>query len=290
MIIVKEISELKNHPKNAEIYQDEKVDDLVLSIGQYGLKEPITINPQNLIISGHRRVQALRQLNEKHVQCRVMEFKTPEDELVFLITQNEYRVKTNEEKIREGALLEEIESLRAEARMKAGIPPSGLIETGRTRDVVAKKIGLSGETYRKGKTVIQAIDKLKEKNPEKAAMLQKELRQSISKAAVIAGNKKTHASPKPSPGSIETTYAATLLAVQGLKNTLALLNKTKSRFTARCVIDLIGEIENMLAYFETWKPANTRPCTEKGCTGGAVITPQGHSVKCPVCMGGRVPG
>lgn len=57
-IILKKISELKNYTKNARTHDRKQLDDLVDSIKAYGFTLPIEIGEDNVIISGHARVQA----------------------------------------------------------------------------------------------------------------------------------------------------------------------------------------------------------------------------------------
>jgi len=57
------IASIKPHPLNESIYgeiTEEDVADLIQSIEDVGLLEPIVINSRNQCISGHRRIQACR--------------------------------------------------------------------------------------------------------------------------------------------------------------------------------------------------------------------------------------
>ena len=56
------VSEIKPHPKNSEIYDLSNINDLVLSIDEVGLLQPIIINRNNQILSGHRRFKAIKIL------------------------------------------------------------------------------------------------------------------------------------------------------------------------------------------------------------------------------------
>ena len=56
------INLLKTCPINSEIYRDSDVGDLVNSIGEVGLLQPIVVTPENIIISGHRRFKAIQSL------------------------------------------------------------------------------------------------------------------------------------------------------------------------------------------------------------------------------------
>ena len=56
------INQLKTCSINAEIYRDSDVGDLVNSIGEVGLLQPIVVTPGNLIVSGHRRFKVIKSL------------------------------------------------------------------------------------------------------------------------------------------------------------------------------------------------------------------------------------
>ena len=62
MSMIIPINLLKTCPVNSEIYRDSDVGDLVNSIGEVGLLQPIVVTPDNTIISGHRRYKAMQSL------------------------------------------------------------------------------------------------------------------------------------------------------------------------------------------------------------------------------------
>ena len=57
-------NQLKTSPINSEIYRDSDVGDLVNSIGEVGLLQPIVVTPENIIISGQDRKST--RLNSSH--------------------------------------------------------------------------------------------------------------------------------------------------------------------------------------------------------------------------------
>ena len=65
------INLLKTCPINSEIYRDSDVEDLVNSIGEVGLLQPIVVTPHNLIVSGHRRFKAIQSLGWTEVEVEV---------------------------------------------------------------------------------------------------------------------------------------------------------------------------------------------------------------------------
>ena len=72
----KSIRHLKPHPLNSDIYQLSGIDDLAGSIDQVGLLEPLVVNTKNQVISGHRRLQAIKQLGWKSVEVIVRKYTT----------------------------------------------------------------------------------------------------------------------------------------------------------------------------------------------------------------------
>ena len=90
------ISSLKHHPKNKEIYSLSSIDELMESISEVGLLQPLTIDTRNQVISGNRRFESIKRLGWNEVEVIVREVKEDEEELL-LIHFNKQRVKTNRE-------------------------------------------------------------------------------------------------------------------------------------------------------------------------------------------------
>ena len=65
------ITDIKPHPKNSEIYDLSNIDDLVESIKEVGLLQPLIINKYNQILSGHRRFESIKRLGWKEVNVEV---------------------------------------------------------------------------------------------------------------------------------------------------------------------------------------------------------------------------
>ena len=77
------VNQLQTCPINSEIYRDSDVSDLINSIQEVGLLQPIVVTPDNLIVSGHRRFKAIESLGWSLVECEVKEIS--EDELAVHI-------------------------------------------------------------------------------------------------------------------------------------------------------------------------------------------------------------
>ena len=59
------VSSLHHHPLNEQLYNLSDIDTLTNSIKEVGLLEPLVVNKKNEVISGNRRLEALRKLRYK---------------------------------------------------------------------------------------------------------------------------------------------------------------------------------------------------------------------------------
>lgn len=161
--LLKSPKDLKPHPLNKEIYGEEIADpDLVESIRNKGILETLVIRDDNVILSGHRRWLAAKALNLEKAPCRVLSFSDPLDEEETLIEFNRQREKTFSQKMKESDHLLVIERERAKERQGTRTDlniPATLPESGDSRDIVADKVGMSGRTFDKARTI---WDKAKE--------------------------------------------------------------------------------------------------------------------------------
>ena len=103
-IIRMDVKKLKPHPINQTIYDYDKKqqDELKKSIELNGLLEPITIDNKYFVMSGHRRLEAIKQLGWIDVDCRLSYFENP---MISLVELNRYRKKTSKEILRESEIL-----------------------------------------------------------------------------------------------------------------------------------------------------------------------------------------
>lgn len=69
-IITKKINEIKPYEKNPR-KNDEAVEYVANSIKEFGFKVPIIISKDNVIVAGHTRYKASKQLGLKEVPCIV---------------------------------------------------------------------------------------------------------------------------------------------------------------------------------------------------------------------------
>ena len=139
-----ELEHLHADERNSQIYSTGDIESLAASIEAHTLIEPPTVrdlmNGEYVIISGHRRVLALRKLVEEghtefsRIQVAVVIDNDDESVALKLIAANaETRVLTNAEKLAQAQEYMRVMSLYKD---RVNLP-------GKVRDIVAKKMKMS---------------------------------------------------------------------------------------------------------------------------------------------------
>ena len=131
---------------------------LATNISELGLLSPILVNKQHQLLAGERRLTACRELGWTDIPAIIMETADAERELAVEFAENRYRKDFNmEEVVDTGIRLERILSVKAQERIKAGKsdPSQNSDEgSGRTDDAVSNNLGMSRDTYRKMKYIV----------------------------------------------------------------------------------------------------------------------------------------
>ena len=86
-IIEKKVTELIPYEKNPR-KNDEAVQYVANSIKEFGFKNPIIVDKNNVIVCGHTRLKAAKQLNLKTVPCIMADDLTEEQIRAFRIADN----------------------------------------------------------------------------------------------------------------------------------------------------------------------------------------------------------
>ena len=84
------VSFINPNPTNDEIYDQTDLSSLVKSISDNGLLEPLVVKSDGTLLSGHRRLAAVKILGWDEVDVRIVDVET---EVVALIEYNRYRTK-----------------------------------------------------------------------------------------------------------------------------------------------------------------------------------------------------
>lgn len=141
---------------------------LVANISELGLLYPIIVNKQYQLLAGERRLTACRELGWTDIPAIIMDTADAERELAVEFAENRYRKDFNREEIVDaGVQMERIESIKAEERristqnnnaaksVKAEVENFPHQEVGKTRDIVAHRLGISGKQYERMKFIVE---------------------------------------------------------------------------------------------------------------------------------------
>ncbi|MEN8805708.1 MAG: DNA methyltransferase [Wenyingzhuangia sp.] len=133
------VSSLKHHPKNKDIYELSSIDQLIESIKDVGLLQPLIIDTKNQVISGNRRLKSIRILKWEEVDV-IQRKVNKEDEEKLLIHYNKQRIKKYKELLNEYFTLVSIHQKGQGRRTDLTSVKSDI---GSSRDLVAKMMGVS---------------------------------------------------------------------------------------------------------------------------------------------------
>tara|TARA_A100001015_G_scaffold317947_1_gene436305 strand:- start:39 stop:1814 length:1776 start_codon:yes stop_codon:yes gene_type:complete len=98
------ISDIKPNPINDEIYTQTDLSTLKQSLELNGQLEPIVLNKDNLIVSGHRRYFSILQLGWEDVEVRYVDY---DNDVIALIEHNQTRMKSTSDILNESRILEQ---------------------------------------------------------------------------------------------------------------------------------------------------------------------------------------
>lgn len=105
MIKVEDLKPYENNPR----FNDDAVEYVAKSIKEFGFKVPMIIDKDNVIVAGHTRYKAAKELGLKEVPCIIADDLTPEQVKAFRLADNkvsDYSIWNNV------ALLDELEDLK----------------------------------------------------------------------------------------------------------------------------------------------------------------------------------
>ena len=83
-ININEIAEYENNPR----HNDKAVDAVAESIREFGFKVPVVVDVNNVIVAGHTRVKAAKQLGLETVPCVVANDLSPEQIKAYRLADN----------------------------------------------------------------------------------------------------------------------------------------------------------------------------------------------------------
>ena len=170
------VDSLSPHPRNNDFFDDitgGKWDEFLESVKASGIIEPLVITQNKVVVSGHQRLRACKELGIKNVYCIVRSYKSEDEVLRDLIETNIQQRGTISSSKKKQALiiqtLERIYEIQTTGRPKNSVnltefpdkeltnPPSP-----RTKAQLAEALGLSLEQYATAKAVLPLIPDLQD--------------------------------------------------------------------------------------------------------------------------------
>ncbi len=88
------IEDLKVYENNAKIHTPEQIEQIKKSIIEFGFNDPIAVDENNMIIEGHGRYYALKELNYKEVECIRLTDLTETKKRAYILAHNKLTMNT----------------------------------------------------------------------------------------------------------------------------------------------------------------------------------------------------
>jgi DNA modification methylase len=90
------LDDLKPYEKNAKIHTKEQLGQIKKSIKKFGMNDPIGIwGKENIIVEGHGRLEALKQLGYNEVPCIRLDHLTDEERKAYTLAHNKLTMNTD---------------------------------------------------------------------------------------------------------------------------------------------------------------------------------------------------
>lgn len=94
-IINVRIKDLKCYKKNAKLHTDEQINHIANSIKSFGMNDPIAIaTNKNIIVTGHGRYLACKQLGMEEAPCIRLEHLTENERKAYMLVHNQTTLET----------------------------------------------------------------------------------------------------------------------------------------------------------------------------------------------------
>lgn len=109
------LTKIKMYENNAKKHPQEQVEQIKKSIQEFGNNDPIAIDENNVIIEGHGRYLALKQLGYKTAECIRINDLTDEQKRAYILVHNKLTMNTGFDADKLAQELEKIKSIDMKA-------------------------------------------------------------------------------------------------------------------------------------------------------------------------------
>jgi len=88
------IDEVKPYENNAKLHPPEQIEQIKKSIKEFGNNGPIAIDENNIIIEGHGRYQALKELGFKEIEVIKLTHLNEQQKKAYILAHNKLTMNT----------------------------------------------------------------------------------------------------------------------------------------------------------------------------------------------------
>lgn len=88
------VSEIVPYADNAKLHPKEQVEQIKLSINEFGFNDPIAIDENNVVIEGNGRLMAIKELGYEEVDCIRIEGLTDDQKRAYILVHNQLTMNT----------------------------------------------------------------------------------------------------------------------------------------------------------------------------------------------------
>ena len=90
------VNKITPYENNAKIHTEEQIEQIKRSIEQFGMNDPIAVwGENNIIVEGHGRLEALKQLGHEEVECIRLDHLTDEERRAYTLAHNKLTMNTD---------------------------------------------------------------------------------------------------------------------------------------------------------------------------------------------------
>ena len=88
------IDEVKPYENNAKLHPPEQIEQIKRSIKEFGNNDPIAIDENNMIIEGHGRYRALKELGFKEIEVIKLTHLNEQQKKAYILAHNKLTMNT----------------------------------------------------------------------------------------------------------------------------------------------------------------------------------------------------